>query len=195
MRIKQLFLLLAVVLTVSGCDVAKQVSGAYTMTQCKYDYNSISGLTIAGIDLSRGIQPLQILQLTPLLTGQASSIPLNFTLNLDVTNPNPSVALLNGLQYILSIDNVQFTTGSINQQLNIASGAKMTLPLTIGVDIASLLKGESKSAVENVVKNIAGINDKQSNVTLQIRPTFMVGNQAVLSPVYIPVSFSFGGKK
>jgi len=195
MKIKNLFILLTVIIAITGCDVAKQVGGAYNLTQCKYDYNSISGLQLAGMDLSRGISAMQVLQLTPILTGQATSIPLNFTLNLDVTNPNSTAAMLHGLQYILSIDNVQFTSGTINQALNIASGEKQMLPLTIGLDLATLLKGETKDAATNIVKNFVGINDQKSQVTLQIRPTFMIGNQAIASPVYIPVQFSFGGKK
>lgn len=195
MRIKHYLLFLAVFLSFSGCDVSKQVSGAYNMAQCKYDFNSVSGLNISGMDLSKGIQPLQIVQLTSLLTGKPSSVPLNMTLNVDVTNPNSSAALLNGLQYILSIDNVQFTTGSVNEKLNVPAGGKQLLPLVIGVDLAALLKGESKDAVGNIVKNLVGVNDQKSQVTLQLKPSFMIGNQAVSSPVYIPVNFSFGGKK
>lgn len=195
MRIKSLFILLTVILSITGCDVAKQVSGAYNLTQCKYDFNSISGLQLAGMNLSQGISPMQILQLTPVLTGQASSIPLDFTLNLDVSNPNPTTAMLHGLQYILSIDDVQFTTGTVNQALNIGSGEKQILPLVIGLDLATLLRGETKDAVTNIVKNFVGVNDKKSQVTLQIRPTFMIGNQSITSPVYIPVQFAFGGKK
>ncbi len=191
---KQFLCLFISILFLSGCDVAKQVGGAYNLTQCKYDFNSISALNIAGMDLSRGINAMQILQLTPVLTGQATSVPLNFTLNLDVTNPNQTAAMLHGLQYILSIDNVQFTTGTINQSLNIPSGEKQMLPLAIGLDLATLLKGETKNAVENIIKNFIGINNKQSQVTLQLRPTFMIGDRAIASPAYIPVSFSFGGK-
>lgn len=195
MKTKSILLLLTVLFTFSGCDVAKQVSGAYTLTQCKYDFNSISALNVAGMDLSKKISPVQIVQLTSLLTGKPSSIPLQFNLNLDVDNPNPSAAMLHGLQYILNIDNVQFTTGTINQALNIAAGAKQTLPLSIGLDLATLLSGDSKDATLNIIKNIAGVNDQKSQVTLQIRPTFMIGSQPVTSPVFIPVQFAIGGKK
>lgn len=195
MKMKQFFCLFLTLILISGCDVAKQVGGAYNLTQCKYDFNSISALNLAGMDLSRGINAMQVLQLTPILTGQATSIPLNFTLNLDVANPNQSAAMLHGLQYILSIDDVQFTTGTVNQSLNVPAGGKQILPLTIGLDLATLLKGETKDAVQNIVKNFIGINNQQSQVTLQIRPTFMIGDRAIASPVYIPVRFSFGGKK
>lgn len=193
MKSKQLLILLTVLFCLSGCDVAKQVGGAYTMTQCKYEYQSISNLNLAGMDLSKGLSLAYIPQITSVLTGKASSVPLNLTLNLNVANPNPSAALLNGLQYILSIDDVQFTTGTLNQSLNIPAGGSQALPLQIGVDLATLLTGDSKDAVQNIAKNFLGMSDKKSNVTLQLKPSFMIGGQAIASPVYIPVSFSFGG--
>lgn len=194
-RLKLLLPLICILLTLNSCDVAKQVGGAYNMINCKYDYNSISNMSLAGIDFSRGLSLTNMTQATNLLTGRSNSIPLNFTLNLDVSNPNQSAAFLNGIDYVLSIDNVQFTTGSLSQSLNIPAGGKNVLPLTIGFDLATLLKGESKDAVQSITKNFIGIGDKKSSVTLQIRPTFMIGNYPIQSPAYIPVSFSFGGPK
>ena len=191
--------LLAILLTTVlffGCDVAKQqATGMYNMVKCDYSYNSISNLSVAGINASNGLSLLNIPKITSLLTGSASSIPMDFTLNLNVKNPNEGNALLNGMDYIISIDDVKFTTGTINQSLNIAGGQTQVLPLTIGVDLATLMKGESKSAVTEIAKNFLGIGSKQSKVSVQLRPTFKVGESRIASPIYIPVSFSFGGKK
>lgn len=195
MKIKLLFTSLFVFIFLSGCNVSKDLTSAYNMTQCKYSYKSISGLTISGMNLSNGFSAAYIPKLTSILSGNASSIPLNFTLNLNVNNPNQSQAVLNGLQYIISIDDVQFTTGKVNQSLNIEAGSTQILPLTIGVDVATLMKGESKSAIQNITKNFIGIGSKESKVTVQLKPTFVIGGQPISSPVYIPVSFSFGGKK
>lgn len=178
-----------------GCDASKSLSGAYNMINCNYNYRSISGLTISGMNLSNGVSLTQIPRITSILTGSATSIPLDFTLNLDVNNPNQSAALFNGMSYILSIDGVQFTTGMVNQTMNIAAGQTQNLPLTIGVDLATLMKNESKDAVTNIAKNFLGIGSKKSEVNLQIKPTFMIGNVPVQSPIYIPVKFSFGGGK
>jgi LEA14-like dessication related protein len=145
------------------------------------------------MNLSNGLSVTSIPKITSILSGTATSIPLNFTLNVNVKNPNESAALLHGLQYIISVDDIQFTTGSINQTLNIASGQTQTLPLTIGVDLATLMKNNSKDAVTKKKKNFLGIGSKKSNVSLQLKPTFMIGNTPVASPMYIPVSFSFGG--
>ena len=195
MYMKRIILLLSVILMMSGCDVAKQLGGAFNMTQCKYDYNSISNLAVGGVDLSQGLSLASITRLTQLFTGNISSLPLNFNVNVDVTNPNTTAAFLNGMQYILSIDGVQFTTGSLNQTLNIASGEKQTMPLTLGFDVAQLLTGNTKDAVLNIVKNFVGIGSEKSQVTLQIKPSFQIGNSLIPSPVYIPISFAFGGGK
>ncbi len=89
----------------------------------------------------------------------------------------------------------------MSQQLSIAPGGEGTLPLAIAFDVATLLKGESRNAVMGVVRNLAGLSglsavssDEPSKVTLNIRPSFNVAGQRVSSPVFIPVSFSFGGR-
>jgi LEA14-like dessication related protein len=193
---KRILALLVIVATLISCDSVQQgLTSTYNMINCKYNYKSISGLTVSGMNLSNGLSLTSIPKLTSILTGSASSIPLDFTLNLNVENPNQSAAMLQGLQYVLSIDGIQFTTGSLNQSLNIGAGQTQTLPLNIGVDLASLMKSNSKDAVVDIAKNFLGIGSKASNVSLQLKPSFNIGGQNITSPVYIPVSFSFGGSK
>lgn len=193
MKIKHLFAGVLALVSFASCDVAQQVGSAYNMVNCNYSYNSISNLSLAGMDFSKGINLVNGAQAAAALSGNTSSLPLQFTLNLNVNNPNTTAAALNGMHYILSIDNVEFTTGSLSQSLNIGAGQTQVLPLTIGVDLAKLMSGDSKDAVTNIAKNFLGIGGRKSNVSLQLRPTFMVGNYPVTSPVYIPLSFSFGG--
>jgi hypothetical protein len=101
--------------------------------------------------------------------------------------------MMNGMQYIVSIDDIRFVAGTVDQTLNIGAGQSQTLPLSIGVDLATLMKSNSKDAVVDIAKNFIGIGSKKSNVKIQLKPTFMIGNIPVTSPAYIPVSFSFGG--
>lgn len=197
-KVVGLVALFVILLTVSGCgtSVGNDLSGAYNMTQCKYAYNSVSDISVSGVNLSSGssLSPVNLVKLTSILTGNASSIPLNFTVNMNVTNPNQAVANLNKLQYEISIDDIHFTNGTLNQPINIAGGATQTLPLTIGLDVATLMKNNSQTALLNIVKNIAGISGEKSNVTVSLRPTFNIAGQQVTSPIVFPVSFSFGGK-
>lgn len=194
MKIKNLFFGLWVLLAASSCDVAQQAASAYNMVNCKYSYHSISGLSLAGMNLSNGLSGTNAIRAAALLSGNASSIPVQFTLNLDVNNPNATPAALNELQYILQVDGIEFTSGSLSQSLHVGAGQTQVLPLAIGFDLAKLMTGQSKDAVTNIAKNFIGLGSEKSHVTLQIRPTFLVNNTPITSPVYIPVSFSFGGK-
>jgi LEA14-like dessication related protein len=191
---KKIFTLFVIALLLAGCGNLQQgLAGTYNMINCEYSYKSISGMSVSGMNLSNGLSITSIPKVTSILTGSATSIPLNFTLNLNIKNPNQSAAMLNGLQYVVSIDDIQFTTGAVNQALNIAAGQTQALPLSIGVDLATLMKNNSKDAVLNIAKNLVGIGSQKSNVSVQLKPTFMIGTVPVTSPIYIPVSFSFGG--
>ena len=193
--------LLATGTTSTSCDVMKQLQGSYNMVNCKYDFRSLTGVSVAGINVSQGLSLLDAPKILNLLSGSASSIPVGCTVNLAVQNPNATDAILNGMEYVLAIDGVDFTSGSVSQQLSIAPGGEGTLPLAIAFDVATLLKGESRNAVMGVVRNLAGLSglsavssDEPSKVTLNIRPSFNVAGHRVSSPVFIPVSFSFGGR-
>lgn len=190
-----------VMTTNTSCDVLKQVAGTYNMVNCKYDYRSLTGVSVAGINLSQGVSLLDAPKILNLLSGNATSIPVGCTVNLDVANPNATDAILNGMDYVLAIDGIDFTSGSVSQQLSIAPGATGALPLTMAFDVAALLRGESRDAVVGIVRNLMGASGlsatsaaEPSKVTLNIRPSFNVAGHKVTSPVFIPVSFSFGGK-
>jgi len=182
-----------------SCDVLNQLSGAYTLTQCKYEYKSITGLSLAGVSLDNisSLSSLNATNATKLLTAFAlpsGSLPLNFTLNLNVSNPNAQAAMLNGLNYILSIDGTEMTQGTINQAINVAAGGSSVLPVSLAFDLKQALSGQSLDAVKNLAFNFAGIGTGQSNVTFQIKPSFNVGGKTVSSPNYIPVSFTLNKK-
>ena len=196
-NLKQTLLFFAVaLLAFTSCDLGKQIQGIFNMKECTYNYNSVSKLTLSNVELSKSSNLLTLLPtLTQILTGNSSSIPMGLTVNVDVTNPNNSAAMLNSLQYILKIDDVQFATGAMDKSLNISSGGTQTMPLSFSVDLATLLSGSSGNAVQNIVKNFIGIGSQKSNVSLAIKPTFKIAGRDVVSPSYIPINFSFGGMK
>lgn len=192
---------LAVASVTTSCDVLRQVQSTYNMTNCKYDFRSLSGVSVAGINVSQGLSLVDAPKILNLLSGDITSIPVGVTVNLAVQNPGTTPAALGGMDYVLAIDGVEFTSGTVSQSLSVAPGAEGTLPLAMTFDVATLLRSESRDAVVGVVRNLAGLSgldmvksDTASKVTLNIRPSFNVAGHKVTSPVFIPVNFSFGGK-
>ena len=189
-------LLFTVMLMLSGCSALQTgLSNAYNLANCDYKYNSVADITVADINVSNGLSPLMIPKVLLLFGGNTSSIPMNFTLNLDVNNPNQGTAAFQALSYIISIDDIQFTTGNFSQPFSVGAGETKRLPMTIGFDIAELMRKNTGSAVENIAKNIIGLSDNTSKVTVQLKPSFKVGEQTFVSPMYIPLTFNIGGKK
>jgi hypothetical protein len=181
--------------TLPSCDVAQQVMRTYNMTQCKYEYKSISGLTLAGVNLHNvsnisSINPLSLTSLLGAFMSPEGSLPLDFTLNIDVTNPGLQTALLNGMAYILEIDGIEMTQGSLSQRIQIASGGKSVLPIRMSFDLKKVLSGKSMDSIKNLAFNFAGIGNEASNVTIRLKPSFIIGSQTIIAPSYIPVSFT-----
>jgi len=196
---KKVIALLGISILLFSCDVPKQLAGTYALTQCKYLFNSISGLSLGGVNLQNvnsisSLNPLTAANLLAAFTTTGGSLPLNFTLNLDVTNPGVQTALLNGANYILEVDGIQMTQGSVNQQLQIGSGQTTKLPISMGFDLKKVMSGKSLDAIKNLAFNFAGIGGEASNVTVKFKPSLVIGGIPISAPDYIPISFTLNKK-
>ncbi len=190
---KKIITLFGLSLIMFSCDVAQSLVSTYSLTQCKYEYNSISSISLGDINLNSNNLANSALAMTTLFTK--NTLPLQFTLNLDVKNPGTQTALLNGLQYILQIDGIEMTTGAVDSKLQVAPGGAGVLPILLNFDLKKAMNGQSGDAIKNLALNFVGIGSEPTNVTFKLKPALNVGGQLVPSPAFIPVSFSFGGKK
>lgn len=197
---KLLLLACAIVVLFTGCEIAKTFQNAISLKNCNYAYRSITDVSITNIkakdlDLSNTLSAIQIGKIITLLNNASTTIPLQFNINLDVQNPNTQEASFENMQYIISIDNIEFTKGELAKPFSVQGGQTKPLSINIGLDIMKLMNADSKSAVVNIVKNFIGINDQPTKVTVQLKPTIKVGKTPIASPNYIPINFSFGGKQ
>jgi lipoprotein len=184
----------AVTVLVAACNVTKDLENAYNLKDCKYTYRSISNIRVNNEELGLVSGAKLLAQLS---SGKSiSSMPLQFTLNLNVENPNATAAAFQAMEYKVAIDSINFTEGKLMEPFSVNAGEKKTLSVGIGTDIGKLFSGPSRGAMIGIVKNLIGWESKeQSTVTVQLRPTFNVGGVPITSPLYIPVSFKIGGEK
>lgn len=194
---KKAFIILSTIFLLCGCDVFNQIGGAYNLSQCKYDYKSIDNIEIAGVNLGKG-KSLSIANLATLSTilagNNLQTIPFTMMLNLDVKNPNEVAAFLNGLDYMIELDDMEFANGKLDVPLRIEPGKSAVLPLAIGIDLKSIMNRYSKDKVTPEVSKFIGISPGQTKVTVKLWPKVLIGNTPIKSPTYIPVTFLFGGK-
>lgn len=189
-------ILLLLIIPLSSCDVLNQVSGVIQLSQCDYKYNSISDIQLAGINLGNGstISLSNFTTISSILTGgNLQTIPFSMTLNMDVTNPNRAAAFLNALEYIIEINEMEFTTGKIDVPLRVEPGQTAVLPISVGVDIKNLINRYSRNRVAREMSGFLGLSSDPTKVTVKLWPKLMVGNNLVKVPAPIPVEFTFGG--
>lgn len=195
---KKAIFILSTILLMCSCDVVKQIGGAYNLLQCKYDYNSIDNVQIAGINLgkAKSLSIVDIASLTSILTGDVlQNIPFSMVLNLDVENPNEkTAAFLNGMDYTIEVNDMEFTTGKLDVPVRIEPGKSSVVPLSIGLDLKSLMNRYSKSKVSSEMSRFLGISPGQSKVTVKLWPKVLIGDVPITSPAHIPVTFLVGKK-
>ncbi len=195
---KKAAIIFSTLLFLQGCNIIQQVGGAYNLLQCKFDYNSIDNIEIAGVNLGKS-KSLSIANIATLSTilggGNMQNIPFSMTLNLDVQNPNEKVAYLNGLDYEIELNNMEFANGKLDVPLRIEPGETAVLPLSIGLDLKSLINRYSRERVSAEMSRFLGISPGETKVSVKLWPKVLIGDVPIKSPTHIPVTFVFGGSK
>ena len=193
-RIKYLSVLLLIVSLVS-CDVLQQVDQMKNFAKCKFRLKSVKNIELAGIDIQQiqSVSDLGLIDLGIITAAFAGGrLPLDFTLNLEVQNPNNETAAMNRLDWILLIDDIEMVRGTNNDRVSVpANGGISILPLSMSFDLLKTLSGESGEAVMNFGFNLAGMGDRPTRITLKAKPTIYVGGQAISYPGYISIENNF----
>lgn len=96
-RIKYL-LILSLILIPTSCEVFRQAAGLKTFVECKFKLNTIEDITLAGVDAQKTKDYSQLSftdvpNLSSIIAG--GHLPLTFTLNMQVNNPNKKPAAVN----------------------------------------------------------------------------------------------------
>lgn len=188
--------LLITMMLLSGCEILNQAQQMANLTKCEFRLNSVDQLRLAGVNIQqvRQLSDLNFMDAAKITAAAASggNLPLNFTLNVEVKNPNPATAGLNRLDWILLIDDIEMTTGVNDQRVQVAAnGGTAIIPLTIGIDLRQALQGKSADAIANFGLNLAGAGNRPTRITLKAKPTIMLGSQTISYPGYLTVQNEF----
>lgn len=180
----------------SGCEILQQAQQMANLTKCEFRLSTVDQLRLAGVDIQQinQLSDLRLMDAAKITAAAASggSLPLNFTLNVEAKNPNPAIAGLNRLDWILLIDDIEMVNGVNDQRVQIpANGGTSIIPLTIGINLKEALKGKNADAIANFGLNLAGVGNQPTRITLKAKPTIMVGSQAIAYPGYITVQNEF----
>ena len=182
---------LAAMVILAGCSA---LSGLTNFAKCNFDFNSVTDVTLCGINVNtkKSVKDFNVTDALKLANAFTSkSFPLALNVNVDVKNPNTTTARLDGFDYILWIDDVKMTAGSMSKQVSVGANQKVTMPVNFTVDLVDILKSESRDKLVSFGCGLATNNADASRVKLSIKPYFTIGGSVMKFPTYITI----GGNK
>ncbi|MCD4678766.1 MAG: hypothetical protein K8S00_00115 [Bacteroidales bacterium] len=195
MNNKKIIFIFSIILLMGSCDISRQINEMNAFSKCDFRLYTIEDIKLAGVDIQqyKSYKDLKFMDIATISTSLAKgNLPLTFTLNVQVKNPNPATAALNKMEWILFIDEIEILQGVSNQRAEIPpNGGISNLPLQINADLMKVLSGESAEAVSNFAFNLAGQGNRPSRIMLKVKPAIMVGNTPVSYPGYISVKNEF----
>lgn len=185
----------AIMLFFASCDVLQQASMVANLLKCDFRLESVNNFTLAGVDIQnkKSLSDVSFLDAAKITNAYISrTLPAGFTLNLEVKNPNPGVAGINDISWILFIDNTQITQGAVNKRVQVApNGGTAVIPLDITFDMMKTFTGKTKDALFNLAFNLAGQGKQPSNIMVKAKPSVYIGNRRVDYPGYLNITKEF----
>lgn len=176
----------------NSCNFLKEIS---TLGKCEFRLATLEDPEMAGVDVSQ-IRSFTDLSLVDMGMISASflkgALPLSYTLNVEVRNPNPAMAALNGLEYLAFIDDVEVASGQLDRRIEIpANGGVTTIPLRLSTDLMNIMKKDSRQALVNFGLNLADAGNRPTRVSIKVKPTILVGAIEINYPGYFTVKHDF----
>jgi hypothetical protein len=137
------------------------------------DFSFMEGQTIAG----------QVLQ---------NKLPFEITVNVEARNPGTSLAAVNSIQWIAMLDDLQLAQGTVSQRVEIPpSGGTSTIPVKVRADLFEYLEGDNARAMLDFALNLVNSGNQDSQLSLKIKPSVLIGTQEIPYPDYFTITKEF----
>ena len=189
---KKLIAVLLVLTSLAGCSILSELTA---LSKCEFSFHSAQNPVVAGVDVMR----IQTYSDLTFLDGQRlvsnilqKRLPFGITANVEVKNPGITSAALNHIEWIAFIDDIQISTGKIDQRIEIpGSGGTALVPIRIETDLFEYLRGDNPKTMLNFALNLVDAGGQPTRLSLKIKPSVYVGTTMVPYPDYFTISKQF----
>lgn len=179
----------------TSCSVLEEILSMAAITKCEFSFQSAQDPVISGIDVAR----VQSFTDLTFLDGQKvvanilqKKLPFGITANVEVMNPGTIVAAVNYIDWIAFIDDIQVTTGRIEERVEIQpNGGTALVPIRIETDLYKYLEGDNPRTMLNFGLNLMDAGGQPTRFSLKIKPSVKIGNSIVTSPEYFTIEKEF----
>ncbi len=194
---KKLLLPVIAILFATGFYSCATLMQMANIVNCDFRMKSVSQTKLVGINIEdkSSFKSLGLMDIGKLTNAYINkNIPLSFQLNVEAKNPNTTPAIMSKFDWILTIDDIEMTRGTNNEQVSIpGNNGTSIIPMQLSFNIFEILKNESKDALLNFAFNLADASNKPTRIGLKLKPTINVGQVPISYPDYLTVTTEFGG--
>lgn len=180
--------LTAIIFTIlSSCS---SVTGLKNMSECKFQFKSISNVKLGNIDLSnkKSYKSLKLGDIAVLMAGYAQkNLMFDMNVNMKVHNPNNQAAQLDGMDYILYIDDQQMLEGETKEKVRIEANSDNVITLPVEMNFYDAVKDQKLQTMAELAMNLATDDAEASRVKIAIKPFFTFGKDTLRFPSYITI--------
>lgn len=193
-----LLLALTVISLFNGCATIRELQA---FAKCDFRIKNVRNTQVCNVNIQekRSYKDLNMMDAAKVAGALVQkSMPLEFTLNVDVRNPNEELAAMNRLEWIALVDGIEIAQGNVDQRVEIPpNNGVATLPIRISNDIWQMIKNKDRDGKLDFPFKIADRNGKPLKVQLKVKPTIRIGKVPITYPGYITVGHAFtsGGKR
>lgn len=180
----RLIILAAFTLASAGCQTLREISA---LSQVDFALDRVSGMTLAGVDLSR-IDSYSDLSYTDLgrLTSAllAGRMPMAFNLHVSAENPsdNSVQARLVEMDWTLLLQEKETISGRLDREVVLPPGQPTDIPLEISLDLVDFVEGSVVDLVELALAVAGDERGRPKEIALRARPTV----QTAIGPIRYP---------
>lgn len=107
--------------------------------------------------------------------------------NMKVHNPNEQVAQLDGMDYILYIDDKQMLEGVTKDQMRIEANSDANYSLPVTLNLYDAVQDKKLQPMAEFALGLATDKADASRVKVAIKPFFTFGKDTVRFPSYITI--------
>lgn len=189
---KKISIFVVAAIVISSCSALKDITNSLSSLQkLQFKLNNVTGMTLAGVDVTKVSDPKRLSLTDGLALGQAfarKSLPAAFTVNVDAKNPNTGASgtksttvTLKDLDWRLLIDDKQTINGNLGRTLDIpGNGQTATIPLNMALDLYTFFGDRGYDGLVNLALAIGGAQGSAARVKLDAMPTVTtpIGNMA-----------------
>lgn len=187
MKTLKLALTALIITILSGCS---SVTGLKNISECEFQLKSVSDVKLGNVDLSdkKSYKNLKLGDIAVLMAGYAKqNLMLDMNVNMKVHNPNDQVAQLDGMDYILYIDDRQMVEGETKEKIKIEANSDDLISLPVSLNIYDAVKDKKLQTMAELSMGLATDNADASRVKIAIKPFFTFGKDTLRFPSYITI--------